>query len=266
MHANVRAMLIALLVMLQVSALVGSSTPLPDDTTPPVTTIHVYSSEGENGWYVSFVTITFSAFDNESGVNYTYFKVNGGMWQIFTVPYTFGRDGVYTVSYYSVDRAGNVEDVKSLDIKIDCTVPVIIPLEHVSFTEVGYGAEASDAMSGINRVQFSINGLDNVVKNDTQWPFLCIFHHPDKNSTILAEAFDNAGNSAYCEPAMPGMTHVKGIVSNVEASNSSITFRAILTIYDTSGPLPPRFLLPRTFTFGGYDGEVNPHWIDIYLF
>lgn len=44
-----------------------------DDTTPPVTTLSFDppTPDGLNGWYVSNVTITLNATDNQSGVNVT---------------------------------------------------------------------------------------------------------------------------------------------------------------------------------------------------
>lgn len=48
-----------------------------DDTTPPVTTIELdpENPNGNNGWYVSDVTITLEATDDKSGVKAIYYII-----------------------------------------------------------------------------------------------------------------------------------------------------------------------------------------------
>ena len=53
-----------------------------DDTTPPITThtLDPPEPDGLNGWYVSNVNVTLTATDDMSGVNVTYYRINGGEW------------------------------------------------------------------------------------------------------------------------------------------------------------------------------------------
>jgi hypothetical protein len=99
----------------------------PTDTTPPVTTATLAGTLGSNGWYKAGqpVRLTLSATDDSSGVASTTYAVNGGATQTYGGPVTF-TDGEYTVTYGSVDRAGNVETSKSVSFKVDQTAPSII--------------------------------------------------------------------------------------------------------------------------------------------
>ena len=94
------------------------------DSAPPETTctLNPPSPDGINGWYVSNVTITLNAYD-ESGVDRTYYSIDGGIWQEYTAPFLIYLDGEHSVSYYSVDIYGNTEDVKSVTFRIDLTMP-----------------------------------------------------------------------------------------------------------------------------------------------
>ena len=51
-----------------------------EDTIPPSTTASLSPSspDGNNGWYVSNVVITLNAVDSDSGVNSTYYSIDGG--------------------------------------------------------------------------------------------------------------------------------------------------------------------------------------------
>ena len=98
--------------------------PEQGDTTPPVTTATLDGTLGSNGWYKAGepVRLTLTATDAASGVASTSYAVNGGAKQTYGGPVIF-TDGIYTVTYGSVDRAGNVETPKSLSFKVDQTAP-----------------------------------------------------------------------------------------------------------------------------------------------
>lgn len=80
---------------------------------------------GENGWYVFLQIIKLVAIDDLSGINKTCYRINGGEWQNYTKMFSIYYDGIYIIEYFSVDNAGNVEDVKSTELKLDCTEPYI---------------------------------------------------------------------------------------------------------------------------------------------
>jgi hypothetical protein len=91
--------------------------PLIDiDQKPPETSLCYEIVRGNwwQGWDYGFL---FIATDELSGVNVTYYQINGGEWVIYTEPFTFSKDeDNILIEHYSVDYAGNVEDAKSVNI------------------------------------------------------------------------------------------------------------------------------------------------------
>ena len=76
------------------------------DTTPPETTCIVDRS-----------TVSLSSADDTSGVAATMYRIDGGAWQAYTVAFVVEGSGNHTVEYYSVDIAGNQEDVRTLEVE-----------------------------------------------------------------------------------------------------------------------------------------------------
>ena len=77
------------------------------DVTPPITTaaLNPAAPTGGNGYYRQPVTVTLAATDDASGVASTFYSVNGGGQQTYHGTFLLSADGVYTVSYHSVDTA-----------------------------------------------------------------------------------------------------------------------------------------------------------------
>lgn len=111
------------------------------------------------GWATAPVTLTLTAEDDLSGVWRTYYRVGAGAIGQYPGPVTFAGDTSQTVSYWSVDRAGNVEDPNAIAVRVDTTDP---RTEHDA--KIFYGAEATvtlyptDAMSGVASTVFSLDG------------------------------------------------------------------------------------------------------------
>jgi len=95
---------------------VNAPAPVPD-TAAPVTTSDAKST------YVSSAVIKLSATDNV-GVAHTYYVVNGGD-QVEGTTVSLTATGTYTLEFWSVDAAGNVEDANTVSFTI--TAPVVVP-------------------------------------------------------------------------------------------------------------------------------------------
>jgi hypothetical protein len=115
------------------------------DTTPPTTTISFEGTVGNNGWYVSPVFISFNATDSQSGVTTTFYNIDNSVWMTYTAPFVISTDGNHTVSYYSLDKVGNIETSKTTNLKIDQTKPAItLTKEQIDLFNVKFTAEVSD--------------------------------------------------------------------------------------------------------------------------
>ncbi|DAC72882.1 MAG TPA: hypothetical protein DSN98_03150 [Thermoplasmata archaeon] len=88
------------------------------DTIPPVTTCTLTGTDE--------VTVTLSATDSGSGVNYTMYKLDDGTYTTYTAPFIVSTTGDHTVFFYSVDFAGNVETEKSQTFTIATPITITI--------------------------------------------------------------------------------------------------------------------------------------------
>ena len=106
-----------------------TSSPVLVDTTAPVTTITLSPSSpnGTNLWYDgSSPTFTLSATDTGgSGVATTYYEIDGGTATVYPGSAVTIPDGsAQTISYWSVDNAGNTETTHTTSaLKIDTVAP-----------------------------------------------------------------------------------------------------------------------------------------------
>ncbi|HTY39677.1 MAG TPA: hypothetical protein VMC43_01120, partial [Candidatus Paceibacterota bacterium] len=142
----------------------------PVDTIPPMSTVNISGTAGLNGWYVSDVTATLSAEDNEGGSGVSsieYSLDNESTWQKYSQPIVISTEGAQSIFYRAKDVAGNVEDAKSSTIKIDKTPPE---------AEIGWD---------VDKRSIVVRGLDNL----TQEPKVSTTSLPAKS--IFGDAFDD---------------------------------------------------------------------------
>ncbi|USN45373.1 MAG: hypothetical protein H6502_04960 [Candidatus Woesearchaeota archaeon] len=119
------------------------------DLTDPVTTISLTGTQGSNTWYTSSVSVNFSVtelYANNTWVN------NGSLVNWDQTPFTVSSEGNTTITYYSVDLAGNVETANQQNIGIDSVAPVINAL-----TANRTGVMANSSINSSEAVQFIIN-------------------------------------------------------------------------------------------------------------
>src|SRR5205823_4669619 len=125
------------------------------DKTAPVTESNV-----SDQWNQGEVAIELTATDDLSGVAKTFYSINDSEFVEGTA-LTVTEEGVNKVSFYSVDNAGNVEDAKTVEVKIDKTAPTVsIPLQ--SEQELGSTIKvdylAVDNLSGIAVEKVTVDG------------------------------------------------------------------------------------------------------------
>lgn len=104
------------------SAVLDSSESL--DLVFPTTQAQVSGTAEQNNWLRSSASISLTATDDNAGVLKTEYSLDNGItWLQYSAPLSLASDGIYTLYYRSVDRAGNIEPMQSVEIKIDTTPP-----------------------------------------------------------------------------------------------------------------------------------------------
>jgi hypothetical protein len=93
------------------------------DTTPPTTTATV-SPTPIAGQVNGPATVTLAATDATSGVASTSYAIDGGATQTYANPFTITAGGQHTVTYFSVDNAGNTEATKSVTFQVNPSTTV----------------------------------------------------------------------------------------------------------------------------------------------
>jgi len=245
------------------------------DEVPPVTLLdHITGTQGLNGWYTSeSVTVWLTSYDlpagTGSGVNHSYYTLNQGATQeyivdsgiILVVTEEMDMTGQWSVNFWSVDRAGNIEDNtqpdNTIQVKIDAARPEVTITEPVHEQQVyipfWVRANASDN-AGVDRVEFDIEpfgqhpGLPYV---DTEPPYEWLCNVSDINGTwatnldgtptlgvnkmIRAQVFDKSGQSWISEvwiyivnEESYGKYFLFGFIKNRSETDSTITFQARL--------------------------------------
>jgi hypothetical protein len=94
-----------------------------------------------------------AATDNLSGVQTTSYVLDGGATQVYGGPFAVSGDGIHTLSYWSVDKAGNEETHHSQQIQIDTVPPALTITSPASGLLTNHNitvtGQITDALSGV---------------------------------------------------------------------------------------------------------------------
>jgi large repetitive protein len=145
-------------------------------------------SDVNDKWNKGEVTVNLTATDNLSGVDKTFYSLNGIDFEEGT-SFKVNEQGVKTVYFYSVDIAGNVEEVKTAQVKIDKTAPETVSdvIDQWNNGEVSVNLTATDNLSGVAKTFYSLNGSDFV--EGTSFNV-----NEEGTKTVYFYSIDNAGN------------------------------------------------------------------------
>lgn len=95
------------------------------DKDAPITSVVVVPPDGINDWYVTSPAIDLFAADSFSGVFKTVYKWDDALsFTDYTTTLAIPSEGIHTLYFYSQDNAGNIEQVKSQEFKLDTIAPV----------------------------------------------------------------------------------------------------------------------------------------------
>jgi len=103
------------------------------------------------------------AADNASGVQSSYYKIDGGATVTYSTPFSVSSVGTHAINFWSIDLAGNTEVQRLLSLKIDNTVPTVTVKANP--TQGGHGnkplnvtisGQVADTISGVGPVTYSV--------------------------------------------------------------------------------------------------------------
>ena len=160
--------------------------PAPDDTTAPTTQAVVSPEPNAAGWNREDVTVTLSAADAGVGVEEIHVLVEdrsgatppvaviepGGT----VVLPAMSEEGVHRVTYWAVDRLGNTEQPRVLEVRIDRTSPTLAGLPSQPCTvwppdrrmvQVAQ-VTGADALSGVADVRVAVTADEPTAPDDVR--------------------------------------------------------------------------------------------------
>ena len=194
-----------------------------DDTAP--TSSHelaIPAPNGENGYYVSDLNVSVSAFDHTIGcetdgsgvkeIKYTISNDAGGTITGDSGTFTITKDGNnIVVEYWAIDWVGNVESKNSFTIDMDQTLCEIDAdgVHWEAFQDglfgdwyVRFWTNATDATSGMDRVEMYINeGLIeiNTSPDGARYEFVIMWSTVLETVTFSWRHYDRVGWDTYDE-------------------------------------------------------------------
>lgn len=135
------------------------------DLTAPLTRSAPSGTEGNGGWYTSSVYILLGALDQLSGIQNTFYQLDGGPTQTYVAPFSISSDGSHTINYWSVDSAGNIEAQQSIAVNIDKTAPATVASISGAPAEDGWYRDpaqvtltATDALNSVANIYYALDG------------------------------------------------------------------------------------------------------------
>jgi hypothetical protein len=198
------------------------------DTVAPTTSLGRTgpSHQGAHLYVAASTVFSLAASDATSGVASTTRTWRGAS-QAYAGPFGLtGPDGLGTLTWRSDDRAGNVEGLRSAEVFLDTTPPslaleappegsVVASLEPITIT-----AQASDAGSGVARVEFLVDGV--VRHSDAATPFEWAWSAGDEalgEHLVEVRAVDHLGHAASVQRRL---TTVPTSLAGLEATAAQV--------------------------------------------
>jgi hypothetical protein len=168
----------------------NSSPAVKIDRKAPGTTVSVPGPLA-SGWYGGPVKVTLTATDSLSGVGKTYYSVDGGLAQDYVGAFDHSLKGTHTIRFWSVDKAGNVEDKDvpghEITLKIDDIKPTITGSRTPAANMDGWNNGPVDVSFVCEDKESGIAGCvgHSIVSDETT----------EKGVLVTGNATDNAGNT-----------------------------------------------------------------------
>ena len=208
----------------------------PLDQTAPITTLVTDPSipQGQNGWFITLPIASLTA-NEQATTYYQWNAVTDLSWQAYAGPFS-AVQGENILYYYSVDQAGNIEQIKWQIIKVDTLVPEA-PMLQGSFNEVSGGVMLSwNPVQGAIYYQIWQTGSETkmiarVTQDQLSYLDKSVLRGSAYQYSVIAE--DMAGNLATSNTFLVQVPQIQEIVPAI--NNVSTTPTIVKTIKPAIG-------------------------------
>ncbi len=128
-------------------------------------------TDGFNNYVNNKVRFELSTVDNII-TGEIFYKVDDQAEQKYSSPFSIKEEGAHVIYYYSVDKMGNREMQKSMNVIVDATSPQVAVTITAPFAKTGeqiyasdkfsynYSIESKDAMTGVASTVYSLEGQE----------------------------------------------------------------------------------------------------------
>jgi len=211
----------------------------PPDATAPTTTATPSPEPNEHGWNNSDTTISLSADDRGgSGVEKITYSASGAQTieqkdeSGESVEVTLDQEGTTTLTYYATDVDGNVEEQKSLTVKIDKTAPEVSSTSPSKYATgvaatASIGATFSESVAGIDPESISTDTFNVVqLKPTGNLPVSGTVSYDEFSQTVTFTPLSNLPKGAYRAT----------ITTGVQDKASNTLLNAYTWTFATAGP------------------------------
>ncbi len=191
---------------------VGNTSPVQvksyyGDFQPPISTLNVGSpkfSSRDTLFITSKSKISIDANDTQSGLNGIYYSINQDSSKSYSEPIFLKQAGSYEIVYGAVDMVNNIEKKRTLEAYVDDLPPIIqynFSVESIGTktvreeiytiypTNAMLYLSATDARSGSDRIEYSVNGGASKTMNPVKG-------FVPGNYLVKVKAFDVLGNQS----------------------------------------------------------------------
>jgi len=149
-------------------------------------------------YYGNNLSIDIFGKDKLSGVDKTFYSVNGEDYKEFQEEIRIPNEGDYEIKYYSLDNVGNVEPPKSKTFSLDLTAPESAytltggTYNNILSVSTKIHLNSVDTVAGISKILYSFdNGPEKLTKEGSS---ISISNLENGNHTINYYAVDNVDN------------------------------------------------------------------------
>jgi hypothetical protein len=93
------------------------------DVLPPITNAIYNGTLGHRMWYTSNVSVVLTAYDSNTSALDIRYSLDSGPWSAYISEILVTGDGIHKLQFHSEDDQGNMEDTKTIEVRVDTEAP-----------------------------------------------------------------------------------------------------------------------------------------------